>query len=83
MGVGGRADHHGVDVGTGADCVNRADLAAISIRHILCGLGHRISNRHQPRPGSAGDGFGMNAADAACTEDAETKSHVSNPKVRC
>jgi len=65
MGVGGGADHHGVDILGGQDRVNRADIAAVMLRDGLGRRGHGIGHRHQFGPSVRRNGPGMDLSDAA------------------
>ena len=77
MGVGRRADHHGVDILGGQDGVNLSHLAAVLIGYGLRRRFHGIRHCHQFRAGVAGHCLGMNLADAAGAQKSKSYSHRS------
>jgi hypothetical protein len=75
VGVGRRADHHGVDVVGRLDRVDRPGLGAVLRGKRLGRGGDRVGDRHQPGAGIAGDRAGMDLADAPGAEQAEPLGH--------
>ena len=72
MGVGRRADHDGVDVLGGQNRLDRANLAAVLISNRLSGGRHGVGHGDQLGTGMAGDGLGVDLADAASPQKPET-----------
>ena len=79
MKVGRRAQHDGVNVGRGRNLVDSAHLGAILRRDGGRGLSHRVENSGKNRIIIAGDGAGMNLADAAGAKNGKTDWHGRTP----
>jgi hypothetical protein len=75
VGIGGRADDDGVDIGGGFDGLDGAHFGAILAGQVSGGLGHGIGNGDEPGLGIGGHGLGVNLADTACAEKAKTDDH--------
>ncbi len=68
MGVGRRADQHGIYIACPLNLVNAADLCAGRIRNSFRSVLICIGNRHQPGASVRSDCARMNLADTACAE---------------
>ena len=75
MGVGRGADHHGVDVLRREDLLDAADGAAVLVGNRLRGGGKGIGHSDEFCIGVAGDGLGVDLADAAGAQKSESDSH--------
>ena len=81
MGIGRRADHHGVDAGIGEDRLGAGDLGAGGLGERSGRLGGGIGERDQLRIGTRRDIEPVNAPDPAGAQQSKSH-HVRGPAVR-